>query len=156
MKRRITILAIAFLLVNVAHAGGTTKENCGCGLGTLAFEGEDDLFSQIIAASANQIISSNQIFGITSGTLRCKRPGTFLKNERLSQFVSENMDNLATEMASGQGESLETLAELAEIPVEKRADFFVALQENFDAIYPSPQVTHVSVVEKIIDIIGQI
>ncbi len=154
MKRMMVTLAVFFLIVNAAWAG-TTKENCGCGIGSMAFEGKDGLVSQLAATFTNGIFG-NQTFGITSGTLGCEKPYSFTQNEKLNLFVAENMDNLAVEIASGQGESLDTLAEIAEIPAENRAKFFTALQGNFDAIYPSPEVTHTEVVKHIVDIIKQI
>jgi hypothetical protein len=76
--------------------------------------------------------------------------------EKLNIFVADNMNNVATEIASGQGESLEAIADLAGINVENKADFFTMLQDNFDTIYPSTQVTHEEVVRNIVDIIQQI
>ncbi|MDM8551891.1 DUF3015 family protein, partial [Desulfobacterales bacterium HSG2] len=98
----------------------------------------------------------NQSFGITSGTLGCDSPQGFTRNETLNKFVAENMDNLASDIASGKGESLDTLAELIELPAEKRPAFFAALQGDFDKIYPSAQVTHTEVIEKIASIIREI
>jgi len=146
MKKVVMVLAISFLIVNVAYAG-TTRQNCGCGIGSMIFEGQNGLMSQTAAHTSNHTFG-NQSFGITSGTLGCGSAEGFARNETLNKFVAENMDNLASDIASGKGESLDTLAELIELPAEKRPAFFAALQGDFDKIYPSAQVTHTEVIEK--------
>ena len=154
MKKTIMVLAIFFLIANVAYAG-STRQNCGCGLGSMLFEGQNGLMSQTAAYTTNGTFG-NQSLGITSGTLGCDSPQSFTKNETLNIFVAENMDNLASDIASGKGESLDTLAELIELPAEKRPAFFAALQGDFDRIYPSAQVTHTDVIEKIASIVREI
>jgi hypothetical protein len=122
----------------------------------MIFEDQGDgLVSQTMAATTNGSFG-NQTFGITSGTLGCDKFTTVTMKEKLNIFVADNMDNVATEIASGQGESIEAIADLAGINVESKAYFFTMLQDNFDTIYPSTQVTHEEVVRNIVDIIEQI
>ena len=70
-------------------------------------------------------------------------------NEQLNVFVADNMDALAVDIASGQGEALGALAEITGIPAEKQNLFFATLQNNFDQIYPTADVTHYDVVKEI-------
>jgi hypothetical protein len=153
MKKLVIGLGVFFLMLNVAYAG--TAENCGCGLGSMVLKERDGLIFQASAAIINASFA-NQMFGITFGTLGCERPQNWVKNEQLDKFVAANMDNLAADIASGQGESLNALAEIIEVPSENRPKLFAALQNNFDEIYPSTQVEHRHVVEKIAKIVEQI
>jgi len=148
----ITLLA-SLLLVSVTYAG--SKENCGCGLGTMILGDQEPLVMQLVVSLLNGT-SGNQTFGISLGTLGCEKPKTLVMNERLDKFVADNMDNLAVEIAAGQGESLDALADLAEVSISKRADLYRAFQANFDQIYPSAQINHKEVVNQIINIIEQI
>jgi hypothetical protein len=70
----------------------------------------------------------------------------------LHRFVAENMDNLAKDIARGQGESLDTLSVLMNVPAENRATFNTRLQANFDHIFTSPQVTDAEVLQNIITV----
>jgi hypothetical protein len=90
--------------------------------------------------------SGNQTFGITSGTSGCKKM-KLVMNERAAEFVASNMDQLAKEVAVGQGESVDTLAEL--LDVEDKALFAASLQANYNAIYTSKNAEMADVLDNI-------
>ena len=156
--KKIAIISIIllFAVVSIVHAGPQTDKNCGCGLGTQIFRDKSDgLLSQVCAALTNGT-SGNQTFGITSGTLGCSKYTSITLKEKLNIFAADNMDNIAADIAAGQGETLEAIADLAEVPEKNRANLYAMLQHNFDMIYPSTQVTNEEVVQKITDLITQI
>jgi len=142
----ITVLFIVVMLVGVAHAA--PKSNVGCGLGYVAFKGQDGLMSQTAAATTNGTFG-NQTFGITSGTSECDQFKTFASNEKVNHFVAENMDNLAKDIAKGKGEYLNTLAVLLEVPETQRGEFYSKLQTHFTEIYATDQVTSTDVLNNI-------
>jgi len=147
--RRVAALAIAILCTFAAvGAISADQSNTGCGIGTMIFEGKDGLLSQISAATTNGTFG-NQTFGITSGTVNCKKASSFVAYEKLNKFVGDNMDNLAMDMSKGSGEYLSTLAVLLDVPVEKRAQLYSVLQTNFSKIYTSESVTHIDVLNNI-------
>lgn len=149
MKKLVVIVLAAFLVMTFAAASfAAPKENVGCGLGYIVFKGKDGLLSQTCAATTNGTFG-NQTFGITSGTSECERYSTFTANEELNKFVSDNMDNLAMDIARGNGEYLNTLAVLLEVPETERASFYTQLQTHFSDIYTSDTVTHVDVLNNI-------
>ncbi len=152
-KTLVFIFVLFFAMVGAAYA--VPKDNCGCGIGSMIFEGKDGLIFQLFATTTNGCLG-NQTFGITSGTLGCEKFATIAMNERLDIFVADNMDNLVVDIATGQGETLDALAELADVPVDSRADLYAVLQNNFDQIYPSDNVVHKDVVSKIVNIIEHI
>ncbi|MDT8274302.1 MAG: DUF3015 family protein, partial [Desulfomonilia bacterium] len=88
-------------------------------------------------------------FGITSGTLECEAPTRFVSKERLNNYVADNMDNIARDIARGQGEYLNTLAVLMEVPEGSRTLFYATLQNNFSRIYPGTDVTSIDVLQNI-------
>ena len=138
------------MMIALAGMGwAVDPKNTGCGLGSMAFEGQNGLMSQTAAATTNGIFG-NQTFGITSGTLNCEQYKDFAYNERVGVFVAENMDNLATDIARGQGEYVNTLAVLMEVPDVKKASFRSQLQAHFSDIYTSDKVTHSEVVQNIL------
>ena len=59
------------------------------------------------------------------------------------------MDNIVKDVAMGQGEYLDTLAWLMDVPTSEHAEFSLMLQDNFSNIFPDASVTHVEVIENI-------
>lgn len=155
MKKNFLIAIAVVLLFGTplfidSSSASTVKENAGCGIGSQAFRDKDAVIYQVIAASINFGLSSNQTFGMSAGTLECK-PAKFASlDEKLNKFVSENMDGLAQDIAAGQGERLETLAELMDIPSDERNSFYVMVQKNFSNIYTSQNIQSADVIDNII------
>ncbi|MBI3594815.1 MAG: DUF3015 family protein [Nitrospirae bacterium] len=123
--------------------------SAGCGLGSMLF-GNQPGAVQVVAATTNGTLG-NQTFGITTGTSNCgKGVINTSANPSIIQFVENNMDNLAKEIALGQGESLDTLAELMDIPSEGRSAFNENLQSHYSSIFPNDHVVVAGVVNNII------
>lgn len=125
--------------------------NTGCGIGSLAFPNQDSVIKQLLAGTTNKFMG-NQTFGITSGTFGCRAPDSIVSNEQAHIFVASNMDALATDIANGHGEVVETLATL--LNIDDKATFVHTLQANFDAIYTSAGVTSSTVIDNIVAIAG--
>ena len=150
MKKLVVIFSAGFMMMVVlSGVGWADQKNTGCGLGSIAFEGQNGLVSQTVAATLNGIFG-NQTFGITSGTSNCEQYKSFTYNEKVDTFVADNMDNLARDIARGQGEYVNTLALLMEIPNAKKAAFRSQLQAHFSDIYTSDQITYSEVVQNIV------
>jgi hypothetical protein len=149
MKRfMLAIVLMSFIALPASICYAVNQKNTGCGIGTLIMKGNEGLLFQVLAVTTNGTCG-NQTFGITSGTLDCEKPARFASNERLNTYVADNMDNLAKDIARGQGEYLNTLAVLMEVPEDARTDFYLKLQNNFSQIYPSSNVSSVEVVNNI-------
>lgn len=147
MKKLLLAAVLTLLCAGVASAG-SARSNTGCGLGSLLWENKADssVASQSLQATTNGTFG-NQTFGITTGTLGCSTPAKVVKSEQLNRFVKSNLDNLATDIARGGGESLDAFAELLQIPVEKRAEFAAKLQSNFAKVFTSDQVVLAEVID---------
>jgi len=151
MKKSAVLMFILFVFVvflGPAHAAALNQKNTGCGLGSMLFEDQNGLASQTFAVTTNGTFG-NGTFGITSGTSNCDKPASFSSNKKLNEFVAENMDNVARDIARGNGEYLNTLAILAGVPESKHAVFYRQLQSNFSSIYTSDKVTHIDVLNSI-------
>lgn len=143
MKKVLVSFAAAALLGSAAFA--TVNDQTGCGLGSQIIKDDSSAVMLALQATTNGT-SGNQTFGITSGTSGCKKT-KFVMNERAEEFVAGNMDQLAKEIAIGQGETIDTLAEL--LKVEDRAAFAAALQANYNSIYSSQNVEMSNVLDSI-------
>jgi hypothetical protein len=155
MKKLVVIIAVLTLSLAVAGSALALEEKpygaAGCGLGGMLIGNEPGPI-QLVATFLNSLCG-NQTFGITSGTLGCATPrGKHAKNDALNQFVVANMDNLAKDIAKGRGETLETFAELMQVPAESRVAFYQKLQANFTTIFPSENVVLADVVDNIMTV----
>ncbi len=143
------VLSCSLLFTGAAFAG-QASDNCGCGLGNLLWQdnADDSVISQTLQVTTNAT-SYSQLFGITSGTSDCDQPANIAANDRLMEFASRNMDNLAKDISKGEGESLDTLAELMEIPAQGHNQFFATLQNNFDSIFVTGEESAATILDRI-------
>jgi hypothetical protein len=161
MKKISAMMASFFALLIVATPAFSkevkmvTKNGygtAGCGLGSMVFGNEAGPI-QILAATTNGTFGS-QTFGMTTGTSNCgKGIIDVSENSSLAQFVENNMDNLAKDIARGNGESLNTLAELTGVSEAQKPAVFAKLQANFSTIFSSEKVQVVEVVNQIVSIV---
>lgn len=149
MKKLIATSILALATAS-AYAG---QNNVGCGLGSMVFSGQSGVVPQVLAATTNGT-SGNQTFGITSGTLGCTQDGTVASSAKLSMFTGANMDHLAQDMSSGQGESLESMAQLMGIKEEDKSHFFAVTKENFAKIFTSEETTAEHVLVSLRDVMS--
>ena len=154
-KSLILALSISFA-VFITTAGvyaGQARDNCGCGLGTVLWgdKADNNVLSQSLQATTNGS-SGTQTFGITSGTLECEQPSKVAASEKLIEFVYANMDNLAGDIASGKGESLDTLAELMGVPSKDCNEFYVTLQNNFEYIFETGKESPAVLLDRIVTV----
>ena len=138
MKKLIAAAALVATLPvsNLALA----DQDIGCGLGSMVFAGQQGKVFKVLAATTNGI-SGNQTFGITFGTLGCDGNGVITSREKLALFIDGNMDNLARDMAKGEGETLSTLTAVWGVEGADQAAFTALVQDNFANVYQSENVT---------------
>jgi len=135
------LLAVAALVTTLPLSQiAMADSDIGCGLGTKVFEGQSGKISKILGATTNGT-SGNQTFGITFGTLGCDGTGTVSSEQKLAMFIDGNMDNLARDIAKGQGETLATLSEVWGIKDADKLEFNTFAKQNFATIFNSENVT---------------
>ena len=142
--KKILLSAIATVALTTAVLASPNSQT-GCGLGSVIIKDNSSAVMLALQATTNGT-SGNQTFGITSGTLGCKKT-KIVMNEMAEEFVASNMDILAKEIAVGHGESIDTLAEL--LSVEDKATFSASLQANYNSIYTSQKVEMSDVLDNI-------
>ena len=115
--------------------------NPGCGLGAQVFDGNKGLFSHVFAATTNQ---TGDIYSMTSGTSGCDTSKPIVA---ATIFIDQNMEQVAEDIAMGNGEVVLALAELLE--VQEKESFMTLMQENFEQIYTSENMTAQDVMQNI-------
>lgn len=154
-KVLISAAILGIVSTGAAFAAGSSQSNTGCGLGSMLLgEAANDSTGLQLLVTTTNMTFGNQTFGITSGTLDCKQPSKIVKNDRLNEFVVSNIDSLAKDIAMGNGESLDTLAELMGISADKRTAVYASLQANFSNIFTSERVEAADVVDNIVSVVN--
>jgi len=138
MKAMRIVLAAVLLMATVAPA--MADKDIGCGLGTQLMAGQKGTLFKVLGATTNGTFG-NQTFGITSGTLGCQQGGVVTADARLQMFAGANMDNLARDMARGDGETLDAFAHLMKISDTDRGHFFQFTQKHFADLFASDTTT---------------
>ena len=136
--KKLLIVGLMALAPLAVQAGGSA----GCGLGSTLFDGQSGLAPNILAATTNGL-SGNNTFGMTTGTLGCDQNDSI--SAAADGFLNANMERVARDMATGQGESLETLAALIGVEEADKASFYTVSQTNFKSIYSRDDVTSTEV-----------
>lgn len=136
MKRFFTSIVLsAFLLllpstVKLVHSAGYGA--AGCGWGSTLIE-ENQMLPQLGAWFLNGIFGS-QTFGMTSGTSNCGPGLVDMANDNQELFIENNYLSLIKEMAGGEGENLDTLAQLFGCTPDTHAVFADFTHKNFKSI----------------------
>jgi hypothetical protein len=105
----------------------------GCGLGTaVVFNDANEWHDHVMAATTNSS-PGNQTFGMTSATVGCEAAIGSLAGAQT--FMDNNMDQLAMDVAKGQGETLAALAEIIGVDASDRTTFNTRMQASFDIMF---------------------
>jgi hypothetical protein len=134
------ILVAGLLVLSTPFAAHANS--VGCGLGSTLFDGQSGIAPNVLAATTNGI-SGNQTFGITTGTLGCNQNDTV--SAAADSFIKSNMERVARDMSTGNGETMDTLAALMGIQEADKETFFQVSQHNFTTIYSRDDVTSTEV-----------
>lgn len=141
MKKTFLAAVIMTIPLMTISAGDALADNdIGCGLGTQVWAGQEGLVPKVLGATTNGTFG-NQTFGITTGTLGCSQDGVITADARLRMFAGANLDNLARDMAMGQGETLDAFASLVGVADADKAEFFLFTKTHFNDLFADDEVT---------------
>ncbi len=129
----IAIVLASVSQMGVAMAYGNPDTGPGCGLGKLLwsdFKRQKDIAPQVFMATTNGTFGS-QTFGISTGSSGCTNDGKVWAEHKTELFVAVTFENLAGEMARGQGEHLTALATLLGVPADRREMFYTLAQVRY-------------------------
>lgn len=104
--KKILLLTIVLALPMLASARDTMD---GCGLGWEVTKGET-MIATTTRGTTNAFVPPT--FGMTSGTLGCKKLQFAKKDQESAEYVTANFANLKQELAMGNGEYVDGLFEV--------------------------------------------
>ncbi len=151
MSKKALVLSVAVLFGMQAGLAMAANPDTGpgCGLGKLAWQNyphQKVIGIQTMEATTNGLMG-NQTFGISSGTSGCTNDGKFWAEQKVNAFASLNFENLAQDMAQGQGEHLASLAMLMGIPAAQQPAFFAMTQEKYASLVAAGETSPVALVK---------
>lgn len=153
MKKYIIAISafIMTLVVSTSFAKEQTFERqygmAGCGLGSVVIGKRG---AQIFAATTNGTLS-NQLFGISFGTLNCVDGPTNEVAMNMDKFVVANRSALAADIAKGDGETISALTQVIGCSMNSR-DMGKLLQSNYRQIFANDSQPNI-VTDSIISVI---
>jgi hypothetical protein len=78
-----------------------------------------------------------------------------IASAEVRQFAAVNLDNLATDIARGEGETLASLASAMDVDTPDQELMFKALKGNFTRIFPNTDVTSDQVIVSIQQVMAE-
>ncbi|MFP1683728.1 DUF3015 domain-containing protein [Alloalcanivorax sp. C16-1] len=151
MKR--AFLAAALLGASFsAHA--VAPGGPGCGWGNLIFEGKSGAPVHLLATIVNGT-SGNATFGMTSGTNGCDTSGALTYSGESLLSMNGVLEEVAQDMATGEGEALTALSVSMGISTEDRTHFNGLMHDHFAAIFPHQDVSAAEVMQNITAVMQQ-
>lgn len=148
------IIATALLGASAA-AGAAAPGGPGCGWGNLLFEGKSGAPMHVLAWLGNNMLTSNAALGMTSGTNGCETGGTLSYSGQNLLAMQGVLEEVAADMAAGEGEALTALSVALGVPAEERAYFNQVMHQHFTAIFPAADVTAEEVAVRITAVMKQ-
>ncbi len=131
-------------------ANANAVDSTGCGLGSMAWRGQQGRVPQILAATTNASFGT-QTFGITFGTSGCDPNGRITggTQKMMLAFIENNMEQYAMDAARGEGETIETLAGIMNVDSKTLG---AKSKANFAYIFADENATAVDVTLKLFEI----
>lgn len=149
MKKLLLTAGLAVALSGTAMA----QSGPGCGAGSMLFEGKSGTVNHVLASLTNGLFS-NQAFGMSTGTLGCDTSQTIEYTE-VTAYMDVHMDQVAVDVARGEGEALDGLATLLAIDEADRSLFAATAQANFTRIFPSAETTRDVAVDSLMAVLRE-
>ena len=140
MRKVIALSLVATLLPTLAMARGN-HPMAGCGLGYLLLSNKDnEKVTQVLGATTNGTFGT-QTFGISSGTSGCTEDGAVKIARATEVFADVNLASLRQEMATGQGEYVNTFASLLGATDSTRPQMVRFFQTEYQTLFPSAETS---------------
>lgn len=133
MRRRGGVTTLVLVAVVLGQAAGARET---CGIGSRIWDGREGALPWLAASVTN--VWTFKGISTTFEIAGCSEEDNLLK--KLFAYTSTNMDQLAVQMARGEGEHLDAFAELLGVQPPERAGFGRLLQANLETIVPHDRV----------------
>lgn len=136
--RRLSLALGAFAALGLGSPA-LADNDVGCGIGTNLMKGREGLLYHVLASCTNAY--TFQSVSLTFNMFGCDSTGKVTADAELRKFAAANLDQLARDMARGEGETLGAFAHLLQVPAEQQGAFGAFAQDHFVDLFPNDGVT---------------
>jgi hypothetical protein len=151
---RASALALGALLgLGFGAAPAQADNDVGCGIGTKWMAGRAGLVPHLLASCTNAY--TFQSVSLTFNMFGCDGKGKVTADAELRKFAATNLDQLARDMARGEGETLSAFAHLLQVPAEQQGAFGAFTQAHFVDLFPSDGVTSNEMIDAFYHLLGE-
>ena len=137
--KKLTALIGGATFLAMGSVAQASDDGAGCGVGAQVMNGQSGKGANIAAAIINVIADGfvpRTFFMTTGGGILGCDPTQEVRVEEVREiFVAQNMDQLTTETAQGNGEYLTVLAVLLGVPESDVPHFSGVAQAHFDTLF---------------------
>jgi hypothetical protein len=137
--RRLSLALGAFAALGLGSAPALADNDVGCGIGTNLMKGREGLLYHVLASCTNAY--TFQSVSLTFNMFGCDSTGKVTADAELRKFAAANLDQLARDMARGEGETLGAFAHLLRVPAEQQGALGAFTQAHFVELFPNDAVT---------------
>jgi hypothetical protein len=153
LLRRLIVLGALLSLV----PSGTALAAGECGIGNRVWSGNDGTGAKILASTTNfwtfkAISTTFEIAGCGPGNNLFKKASNEAK---IRYYASQNLDHLAVDMARGDGEYLDVLAHLLEMPSDHISELRSLAKKNFSILFFHDDVTSSEMLETLARVMAE-
>ncbi len=156
-KVMMVIVLASVSQTGIAMAYGNPDTCPGCGLGKLAwadFKRQKEIAPQVLMATTNGTFGS-QTFGISFGTSGCTNDGKVWAEHKTALFVAATFENLAGDMARGEGEHLTALATLLGVPTNRQQAFYTVTQSRYRELMDRGETSPSALIKALDDAVAE-
>lgn len=156
MAKRLLSKGLMLAALSMASAGALADAagGNGCGWGNMVFDGQRGFAPHFLATTTNGT-SGNATFGMTSGTNGCDTSARIGYGGRSIFAMNGMLDNIAEDMAQGQGEALDAYATLLGIEQQDRQHFAQVTHQHFAEIFASESATGEQVLAATLEVMSR-
>lgn len=126
----------------------------GCGWGNLLLEGQSGMVAHFGATTTNGT-SGNATFGMTLGTNGCSVDGALTYGGNSLVWFDNVLDEYSTDVAQGQGETLNAVAVMIGVEQQDREKFGQLMHENFANLFPNTAVSSQEVMDSMVALMSK-
>ncbi|MBW2241670.1 MAG: DUF3015 family protein [Deltaproteobacteria bacterium] len=134
--RRLALLVL--IAVPLSSGVALADNDVGCGVGTTLMAGRSGLVSHVLASWTNG--STGNSVSLTFNSFGCDSTGEVTADAQLRKFAAANIDQLAHDVARGEGEALAAFAHLLGVQGSQAEVFGAFTQAHFETLFPSADV----------------
>ena len=128
----------AVLGLGLMAAPALADNDVGCGIGTKFMEGKEGLGAHVLASCTN--VYTLQSVSLTFNLFGCDSTGAVTADAGLRKFAASHIDQLARDVARGEGEALAAFAHLLRVPSAQHGTFGSFAQRHFVELFPHQSV----------------